>query len=57
MSAFAEMDARCAHLRTADGIDNVIVTAHGEGALAAALWCDASAATRSVHIRPAGPTR
>lgn len=41
LSGFAEIDARCAHLRTADGIDNVIVTAHGEGALAAALWCDA----------------
>ena len=40
-SGFAEIDARCAHLRSADGIDNVIVTAHGEGALAAALWCDA----------------
>jgi len=39
--AFAELDAKCEHLRTADGIDNVIVTAHGEGALAAALWCAA----------------
>jgi hypothetical protein len=45
IAAFAELDARCAHLRTADGIDNVIVTAHGEGALVAALWCAA---------RPAG---
>ena len=41
LSGFAEIDARCAHLRTSDGIDNVIVTAHGEGALAAALWCAA----------------
>jgi alpha-beta hydrolase superfamily lysophospholipase len=40
-AAFAELDATCEHLRTADGIDNVIVTAHGEGALAAALWCAA----------------
>jgi hypothetical protein len=40
-AAFAELDARCEHLRTADGIDNVIVTAHGEGALAAAMWCTA----------------
>jgi hypothetical protein len=40
-AALAELDARCEHLRTADGIDNVIVTAHGEGALAAALWCSA----------------
>jgi hypothetical protein len=45
VAAFAELDARCAHLRAEDGIDNVIVTAHGEGALAAALWCAA---------RPAG---
>jgi hypothetical protein len=42
-AAFAELDARCEHLRTADGIDNVIVTAHGEGALAAAMWCSAPA--------------
>ena len=41
-AAFAELDARCEHLRTADGIDNVIVTAHGEGALAAAMWCAAA---------------
>jgi hypothetical protein len=40
-AAFAELDARCEHLRTADGIDNLIVTAHGEGALAAAMWCTA----------------
>jgi alpha-beta hydrolase superfamily lysophospholipase len=40
-AAFAELDAKCEHLRTADGIDNLIVTAHGEGALAAALWCAA----------------
>jgi alpha-beta hydrolase superfamily lysophospholipase len=41
MAGYAEIDDRCAHLRSADGIDNIIVTAHGEGALAAALWCDA----------------
>jgi alpha-beta hydrolase superfamily lysophospholipase len=40
-AAFADLDARCEQLRSADGIDNVIVTAHGEGALAAALWCAA----------------
>jgi hypothetical protein len=38
-AAFTELDARCEHLRETEGIDNVIVTAHGEGALAAALWC------------------
>lgn len=40
-AAFAELDTRCEHLRGSDGIDNVIVTAHGEGATAAALWCAA----------------
>jgi alpha-beta hydrolase superfamily lysophospholipase len=40
-AAFAELDDTCAHLRGTDGIDNVIVTAHGEGASAAALWCAA----------------
>ena len=40
-AAFAELDARCAQLRAEDGIDNVIVMAHGAGALAAALWCAA----------------
>jgi hypothetical protein len=40
-AAFAELDARCEQLRTADGIENVIVIAHGDGALAAAMWCTA----------------
>ena len=40
-SAFADLDAACAHLRDADGIGHVIVTAHGRAALAAALWSDA----------------
>ncbi|MGH3274866.1 MAG: hypothetical protein ACRDNZ_11185 [Streptosporangiaceae bacterium] len=40
-AAFAELDARCEHLRTADGIGSVIVTAHGDGALGAAMWCAA----------------
>jgi hypothetical protein len=38
---FAELDAACEYMRAADGIDSVIVSAHGSGALAAALWCDA----------------
>jgi hypothetical protein len=38
-AAFTDLDTRCQHLRAADGIDNVIVTAHGEGALAAVRWC------------------
>jgi dienelactone hydrolase len=38
---FAGIDAACAYLREADGIDALIVSGHGTGALAAALWCDA----------------
>jgi hypothetical protein len=38
-AAFAGLDARCEQMRAADGIEQVMVTAHGEGALAAALWC------------------
>jgi hypothetical protein len=38
---FAAMDAACQYMRGADGIDSVIVSAHGSGTLAAALWCDA----------------
>lgn len=40
-ACFARLDSACAYLREADGIDALIVTAHGAGALAAALWCDA----------------
>jgi hypothetical protein len=38
---FACLDAAVAHLRNADGIDTVVVCAHGSGALIAALWCHA----------------
>jgi alpha-beta hydrolase superfamily lysophospholipase len=54
MSGFAEIDDRCAHLRTTDGIDNILVTAHGEGALAAALWCDAQRDAERFDIQPPG---
>jgi len=37
----ARLDAACRHLREAEGIDMIIVSAHGAGALTAALWCDA----------------
>jgi hypothetical protein len=40
-AAFADLDAACAHLRDADGMTSVIVSAQGRGAIAAALWCDA----------------
>jgi Serine aminopeptidase, S33 len=38
-ACFAGLDSACRYLRKADGIDAVIVGAHGTGALAAALWC------------------
>ena len=38
-ACFAGLDSACTFLRQADGIDAVIVGAHGAGALAAALWC------------------
>ena len=37
----ARIDAACRHLREAEGIDMIVVSAHGAGALTAALWCDA----------------
>jgi hypothetical protein len=40
-AAFADLDAACAHLRAADGMSSVIVTAHGRGAVATAMWCAA----------------
>lgn len=43
-ACFAGIDLACSHLREADGIDALIVSAHGTGALAAALWCDARGA-------------
>jgi hypothetical protein len=44
-ACFAGLDSACTYLREADGIDALIVSAHGTGALAAALWCDARRAT------------
>jgi len=41
---FAELDAVTAHLREADGIEHVIVSAQGPAAAAAALWCARRAA-------------
>jgi Serine aminopeptidase, S33 len=38
---FASLDAACQHLRDAEGIDMIIMSAHSAGALTAALWCDA----------------
>lgn len=38
---FACLDAAITHLRAADAIDTVVVSAHATGALVAALWCHA----------------
>jgi hypothetical protein len=38
---FASLDAACHHLRDAEGIDMIILSAHSADALTAALWCDA----------------
>jgi pimeloyl-ACP methyl ester carboxylesterase len=38
-ACFSGLDSACTYLRSADGIDAVIVAGHGAGALAAALWC------------------
>ena len=64
-SAFADLDAACAHLRDADGIGHVVVSAQGRAALAAALWSDASssnvpagsAANALILSEPALPAR
>jgi hypothetical protein len=37
----ARIDAACRHLREAEGIDMIVLSAHAAGALTAALWCDA----------------
>ena len=37
---FAGLDAACRHLRDTEGIDMIIVSAHADDALTAALWCD-----------------
>jgi len=38
---FACLDAAVTHVRTADAVDTVVVSAHAAGALFAALWCHA----------------
>ncbi len=47
-AAFAALDAACAYLREAEGIDAIILSAQGQSALSAALWCDAQ-----LGLRPA----
>ncbi len=38
---FAGLDAAARHVREADGVETVVLCAHGAGALIAALWCHA----------------
>jgi len=49
-TAFADLDAACAHLREADGMASVIVSAQGRAAIAAALWRDAGGAAVDAMI-------
>lgn len=48
-AAFSALDAACGHLKQADGIDAIILSAQGPTALAAALWCDARPVSRPVE--------
>ena len=48
-SAFGALDAACAHLQQADGIDAIILSAQGPAALIAAQWCDARPVSRPVE--------
>jgi|SRR5580658_1301796 alpha-beta hydrolase superfamily lysophospholipase len=48
-AAFATIDAACRHLREADGIDAIILSAQGPTALDAALWCDSRPVSRPVE--------
>jgi len=47
-SCFAELDSACAHLRDADGIDAIILSAQASAGLTAALWCAARRESRPV---------
>ena len=43
---FTCLDAAAAHMRGADAVDTIIVSAHGAGAVVAALWCHARRGSR-----------
>jgi hypothetical protein len=47
-ACFAALDSACRHLREADGIDAIILSAQDEAATAAALWCHARRAASPV---------
>ena len=48
-TVFTDLDAACAHMRAADGIEHVIVMASGQNAAAAALWLHARQQGGSGH--------
>ena len=48
-AAFSALDAACGHLKEADGIDAIILSAHGTTARMAALWCDARPVSHPVE--------
>src|SRR5215472_14843464 len=48
-ASFATLDAACSHMREADGIDAIILSADEPAAAAAALWCDARRANSPVE--------
>lgn len=45
---FAALDSACAHMRGADGIDAIILSAQDDAAPTAALWCHARRGTNPV---------
>jgi hypothetical protein len=45
---FECLDAAAAHLRAADAVETLVVSAHAAGALIAALWCHARRGSRPV---------
>jgi len=47
-SCFAELDSACAYLREAEGIDAIILSAHGPAGPIAAQWCAARRDQRPV---------
>ncbi|MDR2985551.1 MAG: hypothetical protein LBV34_11985 [Nocardiopsaceae bacterium] len=47
-ACFAALDSACQYLREADGIDAIILSAHGDAAVAGALWCHARRAASPV---------
>ena len=47
-ACFAALDSACGHMRGADGIDAIILSAQDDAAPVAALWCHARRATSPV---------